>query len=130
MFTTAVNFRELKSELNRNLTTDSFHHAVLIFLRKPQVVNRKLSTAKNLLTARLKCEISRFVDILRNLHEIGSELQDVLKNKEVEWRDVKLDEELTHGEDYQSKELLISLDKIIPRNGKFSSSYQLTHFCK
>ena len=121
-----LNVKELIN-FNKEIEIDAFYHAVQIYLKKPQVVNRKLNTAKNILTARTKLKSE---NLLKLLSSDDLEAKEVLKLNNVEYTTTKLDDEFNHIDEHL-EETIFSFDKIIPRNvNKHKSCYQLSVFCK
>lgn len=109
---------------SREIQLDAFYHAVKIYLKKPQVVNRKLNTATNVLTAKTR---ENSDNLLKIFNSVGD---DTLELTGIEYTDIKLDDELRHIEE-NPEETIFSFDKIIPRNiTKHKSCFQLTIFCK
>ncbi|CAG9808178.1 unnamed protein product [Chironomus riparius] len=111
---------------NKEIQIEAFYHAIQIYLKKPQVVNRKLNTTKNILTARTKEKTENLLKVLSS----NEDEADILKLRDVEHFNTKLEDEFNHMDEHQ-EEILFSYDKIIPRNvSKHKSCYQLTIFCK
>lgn len=109
---------------NKEIQLDAFYHAVQIYIKKPQVVNRKLNTATNVLTAKTRENSENLLKLLNSFSDETFELTGL------EYTIIKLDDELQHI-DANIEEIIFSFDKIIPRNvTKYKSCYQLTIFCK
>ncbi|XP_070503715.1 probable tRNA (uracil-O(2)-)-methyltransferase [Chironomus tepperi] len=112
---------------DKEVQVDAFYHAVQIYLKKPQVVNRKLNTSKNILTARTKVKSEDLLKILSSANETAD---DLLILNGIECTTTKLEDEFSHLDEHQ-EETIFSFDKIIPRNiAKHKLCFQLTIFCK
>lgn len=112
-------------EISEEIIPNFFYRALLILIRKPQVINRKLSCSANKLFLKInasKDEFLRKIEIseLKNFNE---NLKNALIEKELTFEEAQLDD-LDHiNEDL----LYLSLDKYLPRNaGKFKPCYVLS----
>lgn len=83
--------KEIRSELINGKVTDLFYQAISVYIKKTQVVNRKLDFASNIAFVKIKNELMIFsakdlnnkIDIdWKNEEEI---IQKVLKDKRIEY---------------------------------------------
>jgi hypothetical protein len=106
-------------ELNKEVSVNSFYQALYIYLKKPQVVNRKLSCSNNIALVRFdkNCDFERVEEIFENAVKSKQPLQVLeteLKSKAIEHTFETLDA-LNNIHDEESCKL-ISLDRITSKN--------------
>lgn len=113
------------SQLDK-LPVNNFYQAILIYLTKAQVVNRKLSCSSNVLFYKWsECELK--VNILTKLQETichGQEdVKSLLKSLDVEFSETDIDD--LREIDDSDNGVYLSIDQMTPRNlQKFDSCLQ------
>ena len=111
-------------EVSREIIPNFFYRALLILIRKPQVINRKLSCSVNKLFLKIKGNKDDFLNKIK-IEELWNEenLRSVLIEAQLDFEEAQLDD-LEHVNEHL---LYISLDKCLPRNaGKFQPCYVLS----
>lgn len=113
--------KTLTSVSVNDINKKSFFRALSILIRKPQVINRKLSCSVNKLFLKINIEKQDFLQKFKNIDE---NLKDVLKAENICYQELTLDDDLEHvGEG----SIYVSLDKHLPRfPNKYHAAYVLT----
>lgn len=112
-------------ETSSEIIPNFLYRALLILIRKPQVINRKLSCSVNKLFLKINAKKDDFLKKIKieELKKWNENLRNVLIEIEISFEEAQLDELEHVNEDF----LYISLDKCLPRNaGKFKPCYVLT----
>lgn len=111
-----------KVDLSDDILSNFFYRALLILIRKPQVINRKLSCSVNKLFLKINARKDEFLKKIQ-IDEINENLKNALIEKEIAFEEAQLDDLEHVNED----SLYLSLDKCLPRNaGKFKPCYVLS----
>ena len=112
-------------EVSREIIPNFFYRALLILIRKPQVINRKLSCSVNKLFLKINANKDDFLNKIKieELNKCIENLRSVLIEAQLDFEEAQLDD-LEHVNEHL---LYISLDKCLPRNaGKFQPCYVLS----
>lgn len=117
-----------KINLAEAYPVNNFYQAIHIYLRKTQVVNRKLSCSANVAFLKLKVSTKQNVNIesLARISEESSScdvetIKKTLLLQEVEFEQCDLDD-LKSFDDELQEGIYLSIDRMIPRNmQKFST---------
>lgn len=114
-----------KVDLSDDILSNFFYRALLILIRKPQVINRKLSCSVNKLFLKINARKDEFLKKIQidEIKKLNENLKNALIEREIAFEEAQLDDLEHVNED----SLYLSLDKCLPRNaGKFKPCYVLS----
>lgn len=113
-----------------DIFSNFFYRALLILIRKPQVINRKLSCSVNKLFIKINKSKDEFLKKIQidEIKKLNENFKSELIKREITFEDQQLDILEHIGDDDEEKDVIfVSLDKCLPRNAnKFNSAYVLT----
>lgn len=104
------------------LPINSFYHSLHIYLKKPQVVNRKLSFASNISLFKISSKSENLLKILESCESIEN-VADILKLHKIQYENESLDVLSNQGH-FNEHNCFISIDKITSKSN--NSCFQMT----
>lgn len=110
--------KELKKITLKEISANSFYQAISIYLKKTQVVNRKLSCSANVVFLKLNslsCQIQVKSNLIESLKEISTfNVRNKLEELGIEFVESSLDN--LKDFDDSNDGLYLSIDRMIPRS--------------
>lgn len=115
----------IKTEKQSEIELNFFYQAIRIYLKKTQVVNRKLSCSSNIAFLKLNllsCDKNEVKNLIENLENSHENIEDLLTKLGIKF--VESDIDKLNGEEHG---IFISIDRMTPRSlQKFATCLNFT----